>query len=277
MKGDKIFMKVTKSFVRCVLEGTLIGAAGMIPGASGGMLAVAFGIYRKAIDAIAGLLRDFKTNFLFLLPYGMGGCAGILLTARLLQWLLTSWRMPLMYLLIGLVLGGIPALLRSAGAKPSPKYAACVILGGAVTAVLALLDSSAVSAGYREFTYLAAFLSGALITVGIVIPGVSTSFILMYIGWYEPLLFAFNNLQLSYLICAALGAFMVTILLVSFVRKMFRSHPAGASYCILGFLLGTVVMIFPGFSGGMRSVFHILLTIAGFFCTLFLQRLGEDA
>ena len=270
-------MKVTKSFVRCVLEGTLIGAAGMIPGASGGMLAVAFGIYRKAIDAIAGLLKDFKTNFLFLLPYGMGGCVGILLTARLLQWLLTSWRMPLMYLLIGLVLGGIPALLRSAGAKLSPKYAACVILGGAVTAVLALLDSSAVSAGYREFTHIAAFLSGALITVGIVIPGVSTSFILMYIGWYEPLLFAFNNLRLSYLICAALGAFMVTILLVSFVRKMFRSHPAGASYCILGFLLGTVVMIFPGFSGGMRSVLHILLTIAGFFCTLFLQRLGEES
>lgn len=64
-------MKVSKSAMRCVLEGTLIGAAGMIPGASGGMLAVAFGIYRRAIDAIAGLLRNFKKNFLFLLPYGI--------------------------------------------------------------------------------------------------------------------------------------------------------------------------------------------------------------
>ena len=61
-------MKVNKSAVRCALEGALIGAAGMIPGASGGVLAVAFGVYRKAIDAIAGLLKDFKTNFLFLLP-----------------------------------------------------------------------------------------------------------------------------------------------------------------------------------------------------------------
>ena len=270
-------MKVNKSAVRCALEGALIGAAGMIPGASGGVLAVAFGVYRKAIDAIAGLLKDFKTNFLFLLPYGIGGCMGLLITARLLEWLLAEWRMPLMYLLIGMVLGGVPSLMKSANAKPTPKYIACVILGGAITAALALLDSSAVSTGYREFTHLAAFLSGALITVGIVIPGVSTSFILMYIGWYEPLLSAFNRLQISYLLCAAVGAAVVTVLLISFIRQMFRMHPAGASYCILGFMLGTVIMIFPGFAGGLRTVFHILLAIGGFFCTVLLQRLGNQA
>ena len=276
MKGDRI-MKVTKSAVRCVLEGALIGAAGMIPGASGGILAVAFGVYRKAIDAIAGLLKNFKSNFLFLLPYGIGGCMGILITARLLEWLLSNWRMPLMYLLIGMVLGGVPSLMRSANAKLTPKYAACIVLGGAITAALALLDNSSVSAGYREFTHLAAFLSGALITVGIVIPGVSTSFILMYIGWYEPFLSAFNKMQLSYLFCAAAGACAVAILLISFIRRMFNKHPAGASYCILGFLLGTVIMIFPGFAGGLTSIFHILLTITGFCGTLLLQKLGKES
>ena len=270
-------MKVTKSAVRSVLEGTLIGAAGMIPGASGGVLAVAFGIYRKAIDAIAGLLKNFKRNFLFLLPYGIGVCVGMLLTARALEWLLQNWRMPLMYLLIGMVLGGVPSLMRSANAKLTPKYAACVILGAAVIAALALLDNSAVSVGYGKFSHAAAFFSGALITVGIVIPGVSTSFILMYIGWYEPLLSAFNRLQINYLLCAAAGAAAVTVLLISFVRRMFRSHPAGASYCILGFLLGTVVMIFPGFAGGLQTIFHLLLAAAGFFCTVLFQRLGKES
>ncbi len=270
-------MKVSKSAVRCILEGALIGSAGMIPGASGGMMAVAFGVYRKAIDAIAGLLKNFKQNFLFLLPYGIGVCIGILLTAQALQWLLANWRMPLMYLLIGLVLGGVPSLIRSANARLTPKYAACVILGGLVTAVLAILDNGAVSASYREFTHMAAFLSGALITIGVVIPGVSTSFLLMYIGWYEPLLSAFNRLQLGYLFCAGAGALAVTVLLISFVRRMFSAHPAGASYCILGFLLGTVVMIFPGFAGGAQTVFHLLLSIVGFLCTLLFHRLGEGA
>ena len=270
-------MKISKSAAQCILEGMLIGSVGMIPGASGGVLAVAFGVYRKAIDAIAGLLKNFKTNFLFLLPYGIGGCMGILITARLLEWLLANWRMPLMYLLIGMVLGGVPSLIRSANAKLTPKYIACVILGGALTAALALLDNSAVSAGYREFTHLAAFLSGALITVGIVIPGVSTSFVLMYIGWYEPFLSAFNKMQISYLLCAAAGAAAVAVLLVSFVRRMFNKHPAGASYCILGFLLGTVAMIFPGLAGGMKTLFHLLLAAAGFCCTLLLQRLGEES
>ena len=270
-------MKVSKSAVRCVLEGALIGSAGMIPGASGGMMAVAFGIYRKAIDAIAGLLKNFKRNFLFLLPYGIGVCIGMLLTARALEWLLQNWRLPLMYLLIGLVLGGIPSLIRSANAKLTPKYAACVVLGGAVTAALAIMDNGAVSTGYREFTHIAAFLSGALITIGVVIPGISTSFILMYMGWYEPFLSAFNRLQLSYLLCAGAGAAAVAVLLISFVRKMFSAHPAGASYCILGFLLGTVVMIFPGFATGAALVFHIGLAIVGFLCTLLFQRLGEGA
>lgn len=268
-------MKVSKSAMRCVLEGTLIGAAGMIPGASGGMLAVAFGIYRRAIDAIAGLLRNFKKNFLFLLPYGIGVCIGVFITARALEWLLLNWRMPLMYLLIGLVLGGIPALVRSAGSKLTPKYAACIVLGGAITAALALLDSNAPSTAYREFTHLAAAISGGLITVGIVIPGISTSFLLMYIGWYEPLLSAFNRFQFSYLLCAAAGALAVAVLLISFVRRMFREHPAGASYCILGFLIGTVAMIFPGVSHG-DMLFHMLLAAAGFCCTLLLQRQGNE-
>lgn len=270
-------MKVTKSAVRCVLEGTLIGATGMIPGASGGVLAVAFGIYRKALDAVAGLLKNFKQNFLFLLPYLIGVCIGAFITAHALEWLLQNWRVPLMYLLIGLVLGGAPSIISSANAKLTPKYAACIILGGAVTAALAFLDSSAVSVNYREFGYMAAFISGALITVGIVIPGVSTSFILMYIGWYEPMLSAFNRLQLSYLLCAAAGALTITVLLISFVRRMFREHPAGASYCILGFLLGTVVMIFPGFSTGWALLLHILLAMAGFCCTLMLERLGRES
>lgn len=269
-------MKVSKSAVRCILEGMLIGAAGMIPGASGGMLAVAFGIYKKAIDAVAGLLKNFKENFLFLLPYGIGVCIGVLLTARALEWLLANWRMPLMYLLIGLVLGGIPSLIRSANARLTPKYAACIILGGTLIALLAVLDNSAVSAGYREFGYAAAFISGALITVGIVIPGVSTSFLLMYIGWYEPLLSALNRLQMDYLFCAAAGALAIAVLLISFVRRMFRLHPAGASYCILGFLLGTVLMIFPGFPGGAETALHIALGAAGFCCTLLLQRMGGE-
>ncbi len=268
-------MKANKTIANKLLEGAIIGAVGMIPGASGGVLAVAFGIYRSVIDALAGLTKNFKGSLLFLLPYGIGAAAGMLLTARLLEWLLGNWRIPLMYLLIGLVLGGVPSLIRSAGVRFSPKYALFILIGGAITTALALLDRGSTSASYREFTHLAALISGAIITIGVVIPGVSTSFILMYLGWYEPLLAAFNRLQLSYLACAGAGALVVAALLVSIVKRMFRKYPAQASYCILGFLIGTVIMIFPGFSSGTQLLLHIALCLAGFGCTLLLQRLGD--
>lgn len=268
-------MKANKTLANQLLEGAIIGAVGIIPGASGGVLAVAFGIYRNVIDAVAGLTRDFKRNFLFLLPYGIGGAVGMLSTARLLEWLLENWRIPLMYLLIGLVLGGVPSMIRSAGVKFSPKYAVFVLLGGLLTTALALLSSGGASGAHLEFTHISAFISGAIITIGVIIPGVSTSFILMYLGWYEPLLCALNRVQLSYLICAGAGALIVAALLISFVRRMFRRHPAQANYCILGFLLGTVIMIFPGFSSGAQQVFHLLLCAAGIVCTLLLQKCGE--
>lgn len=269
-------MKAKKNLANQLLEGAIIGAVGIIPGASGGVLAVAFGIYRNVIDAVAGLTRDFRRNFLFLLPYGIGGAVGMLSTARLLEWLLENWRIPLMYLLIGLVLGGIPSIIRSAGVKFSPKYAVFALLGGLLTIALAMLNDGGASGGYLEFTHISAFISGAIITIGIIIPGVSTSFVLMYLGWYEPLLCALNRIQLSYLTCAGAGALIVAALLISFVKRMFHRYPTQASYCILGFLLGTVIMIFPGFSSGTQLVFHLLLCATGIACTLLLQKCGKS-
>lgn len=97
----------SRNTLQAVLEGTLIGAAGLIPGASGGIMAVAFGVYQEALDAIIGLFSDFKKSFSFLWPYGLGVAIGVFGCAFALEWLLKNWNMPFMYMLIGMVLGGI--------------------------------------------------------------------------------------------------------------------------------------------------------------------------
>ena len=96
----------SRNTLQAVLEGTLIGAAGLIPGASGGIMAVAFGVYQEALDAIIGLFSNFKKSFSFLWPYGLGVAIGVFGCAFALEWLLKNWNMPFMYMLIGMVLGG---------------------------------------------------------------------------------------------------------------------------------------------------------------------------
>lgn len=256
-----------------VLQGVIIGASGIIPGASGGILAVAFGIYHKALDAIANLLRDFKRSFMFLLPYGIGVLIGVLAAARLLEWLLARYNMPLMYALIGLVLGGIPALVREAGKPLKGKYLLCVLAGAALVGAFALLERSATGGGHLPLNNLTAMLSGGIISIGVVVPGISTSFLLMYMGLYAPLLSAFNRLDIVTLCFAGLGGLIVALLTIKLVRRMFARHPAGCSYTILGFLLGTIGLIFPGVAPLPELLLYMLLLAAGFLASMLLGRL----
>ena len=176
----------SRNTLQAVLEGTLIGAAGLIPGASGGIMAVAFGVYQEALDAIIGLFSNFKKSFSFLWPYGLGVAIGVFVCAFALEWLLKNWNMPFMYMLIGMVLGGIPSIIKEAGKPFSLKYAVCSLLGAVLVAAIALLDDKLTGSNPWEYTYLTAALAGGIIAIGIVIPGISTSFILMFMGLYVP-------------------------------------------------------------------------------------------
>ena len=109
--------KRNAEFFLAMAQGAIIGVAGIIPGASGGVLAVSMGVYRSIVNAVLSLLKDFRKNFLYLLPFGLGGVAGILLTARGLAFLLANHRGALMYALMGMVLGG--CLLYTSSARRS--------------------------------------------------------------------------------------------------------------------------------------------------------------
>ena len=262
----------SRNTLQAVLEGTLIGAAGLIPGASGGIMAVAFGVYQEALDAIIGLFSNFKKSFSFLWPYGLGVAIGVFGCAFALEWLLKNWNMPFMYMLIGMVLGGIPSIIKEAGKPFSLKYAICSLLGAVLVAAIAMLDDKLTGSNPWEYNYLTAALAGGIIAIGIVIPGISTSFILMFMGLYEPLLSSLTRLELPYLICAGCSALIVGALLVVFVRNMFRRHPAGANYCVLGFLIGTTALIFPGFAPFFTELLYLALAATGFFLTTMMNR-----
>lgn len=268
-KGDSFILKVIKGFV--------IGVAGMIPGASGGVLAVCMGIYRPVLDAVYGFFKAIKRNALFLLPIGIGVVAGLFATSRLVEWLLASYRVPVMYALIGMVAGGIPDFLAEAnqfGFKK--KYLLGTLVGAAFITALALLEDVLVGNAGWGLNGWTAMLSGGILAVGVIIPGVSTSFILMFMGLYEPLLTAFNRFNIPILACMAVGAVAIGALLILFVKRMFDRHHGYSYYAVLGFLLGTIVLIFPGLPVGIGQLaICIALLIAGFFGSYFMARIGR--
>ncbi len=258
-------------FLTRFAKGFIIGIAAILPGASGGVIAVAIGVYRPVIDALVGFFRDVKRNALFLLPLGVGGLLGLLSSSRLVEWLMENWEFPVMYALIGLVAGGVPSLVKEANQFGFKKrYLAGFACGLALMLLLAAGDKFLTGGEPWPFNGWTAALSGALIAFGTVAPGISTSFILMYMGLYEPLLSSLNRFDIPMLACAGAGALAMVLVTINLVKRMFDRHHGYAYYTVLGLLAGSIVLIFPGFSLSWMQALGIALFAGGFALTYLL-------
>ncbi len=264
-------------FLRFV-SGLVIGIGGILPGVSGGVMAVSFGIYRPMIDALAYFFRDVRKNFLFLLPIGMGSGAGLLLGAMGLNSVMNACYTQVMYLFLGLVAGGIPSFMREANAEGfKPRYLSATFIGALIASALLLLErDSASAADVGELKLWEAALSGAIISVGVMIPGISTSFVLMYLGWYRPAMAAIANVDIPVLLCLGLGAAGFALLTLRAASWFYRRFHGYAYYGTLGFLIVSACLIFPGFTFTWGQVVSILLMIGGFFAAMFLEKIGKS-
>lgn len=130
--GQGISPKQKKeAFAAQLLRGAVIGVAGMLPGVSGGVLAVAMGVYRPVLEALNGLFKSFRRSFLYLMPLGLGGTAGLFLTGWAVEWLLGQFRIGVMWALMGMVLGGLPSLIQEANQRGfKVRYLAALLAGG---------------------------------------------------------------------------------------------------------------------------------------------------
>lgn len=262
------------SFIKRVVAGIVIGIGGILPGVSGGIMAVSMGLYRPMLDAVAGFFKSPVKNFLFLLPLGIGGVAGLLGVSFLLDWLLNAYMKPILYLFIGLVAGGVPSFIHQANEHGFKKrYLWTTFVGVLVVAGLFILDKTATDGRVWELNPLTSAMSGGILAVGTVIPGISTSFILMYMGLYQPLLSALTSLNLSVLIWVGVGAVIVALALIKLVRFLFSRFHGYAYYGVLGFLLATMVLIFPrGVEWSWNQLLCVALAIGGYFAAFYMEK-----
>lgn len=261
-----------------IFKGAIIGFGGILPGASGGILAVATGIYEKILDAIANFFKDTKKSLSFLIPLLIGSLIGLLPMSFLLEWLLSKYEVSLTYLLMGLVLGGVPSFLKQAndGNAFKPRYLIGTAIGIAFAVGLFFLEKTFVAGEALPFNFFTAMFCGGVIATGIVIPGISSSFLLMFVGLYEPLLSSLNSFDIPMLLSALLGGLIVAALLFIFVRKMLLKYRCATYYTSFGLLLGTVVLIFPGIEMSYIQIFNTFLLILGFFASFFMDKLDTN-
>lgn len=237
--------------MRSIFSGLLIGIACILPGASGGVLAVAFGLYQPALNALTDLFRDPKRHLRFLAPLALGGAAGVIAGALWLSDAMARNERLMLFLFTGMILGGIPGLVRQAHRHEPFRTCHLLTLLGGMLCALPLCLPGAAGAQTAALSSVQSFIAGVLEGVGTVVPGISTSMILIRLGWYKAYLAAVSGLEAGRLALIAAGFALSAFACLRTVQRVFEKYAAHALYGVLGFVLISAAAVFPGFTKGL--------------------------
>jgi putative membrane protein len=228
-----------------LLKGAIIGVGAILPGISGGVLCVIFGIYQPLMSFLAHPIKSFRSHWRFLLPVLIGFLVGILALARVVEWLFRTSPTPAVWLFIGLIVGTFPSLFQEAGQRGRGK-GAWISFSVSLVCMLALMlwlnYSGGTAVTPNVFWWL---FCGALWGVGLVVPGLSPSSFFIFFGLYQPMTAGISNLDLSIVIPLVIGLVVTIVLLARLVKRLFDRHYRIMYHVILGIVVASTIAIIP--------------------------------
>lgn len=247
--------------------GLVIGATMMVPGVSGGSMAMILGIYDRLIGAVSSFRKELRKNLFFLLSFAVGGAMGMFLFSAPLSWMLERFPMQTRYFFLGAVFGGVPLICKKAGGKIMEGSSLTYVMTGILLVFLLALLPAEPGSGMKgaSFGYQAMLiLMGVPIASALVLPGISVSHFLLLLGLYDKLIAAIRSLDISFLAPLGLGALLGVILITKLLEYVLKKYPKPSYLIILGFVLGSVMELFPGFPVLSELFSCICMICAGF-------------
>ena len=263
-------------FLSDFIKGIIIGIGAVAPGVSGGSFAVMLGVYDKLTDAIANIFHNLINKIKTLFPLGIGVCSGVLGFSKVMKYLFEHHESQVKFLFIGLMLGTLPYVFKEANKKGFKRtYILPCIIAFSITVLFMILENSFIDIIPESSpSLIALIIYGAIIGFGTIVPGVSSSFILMYIGAYEMLLDGIVSMDLMVIIPVGVGFGLSILLFANIINFLFKKAYGYTYYTILGFVMGSIISIAPPLDISMEFLFGFFISIIGGIVSYKLSRLG---
>lgn len=269
-------MKKT-NFLLNMIKGAAIGVAVIIPGVSGGTLAVILNIYDKLISAISNLRINFKQNLKFLLSILLGIAIGIIAMYFPIKYALNYAPLPTVMLFAGFMLGSVPKVVNDASEKGFKKQTDVIALLIPMIFVIGVgfipgLKDVNLGTDMDKMQYLWIVLIGILGSCALVIPGVSGSLLLLIFGYYQPILGLASGIKetplhsLAMLALFAVGVVIGFFTIAKLMQMLLTKHPRVTYWAICGFVIGSIPAIFVVFDYANSPINAIQIAVG---CALF--------
>lgn len=257
-----------------ILKGIIIGGGAILPGVSGGVLCVLFGIYRPMMELLAHPVKALKKNMKLFAPVILGWAVGFFLFAKVLDIIFSRCELYATCLFVGLIGGTVPGLYRQAGKNGRTKSDTDV-MAGAFVLLLALLLTVRFG-GIRgqitpnTFWYL---VSGVLWGLSIVVPGMSSSSILLSLGLYQPLTAGISAFDMAVLIPWGIGMALTALALGRLINHLFLTRYSMASHAVAGIVLASTLVIIPlQYGSVLQFAVCVLCCAAGLACAYLMDK-----
>ena len=248
-----------------ILKGMLIGIGKIIPGVSGSMIAILLNVYDKAIYSILHI--NYK-NIKYLSVLGSGILFSIVFMSRGVIFLLNNWYVPVMFLFIGFISGGSVSLISDCNIKKNYIYFIIPIL------FLVLLEFFMIDIQIPKniFTYI---IVGGIEALTMIIPGISGTAVLMIIDFYDKVLGAFANVDVSFLTPFFIGMGVTSLISIKFIDSLYNRHKDIFCSLVFGFSIGSIILLLMNIWSYIFSTVILLIGLLMFVVGLFIPLLME--
>lgn len=268
--------------IKNLLKGMVIGIANIIPGVSGGTMAVSMGIYDKLIHCLTHLFKEFKESVTFVLIILIGAAIALVGLSFVITPAFEYFPLQTNGLFIGLIVGGLPAVWKKVkGNKIKVSHIIAFLIFFAVVIGMAAMgetEGEAADLSLSVWSVIKLFLVGVLASATMVIPGVSGSMMLLVIGYYNPIvatikefveaLVAFNVSEIlrccGILIPMGIGIIVGIFAIAKVIEIIFEKFPLQAFWAIIGLIVASPFAILMVSELGVISVLAVLTSIVTF-------------
>lgn len=280
--------------IKNILKGVVIGLANIIPGVSGGTMAVSMGIYDKLIHCVTHLFKEFKKSILFLIPIFLGAGIAVVGLTFVIPILFARFPLQTNLLFIGLIVGGLPAIWKKVkGNSIRPGYILAFLIFFALVAGMAVMgekEGAAADLSFGLWNVVKLFGVGVIASATMIIPGVSGSMILLLLGYYNPIVTAIKDFitavvsfdisgilkGIGILMPFGIGVVVGIFAIAKLVEILFEKFPLYAYWAIIGLIVASPIGILVAGELGVINIIAVLTSAVTFVIGVFVAlKLGQ--
>ncbi len=264
-----------------LLKGFIIGIGKIIPGVSGAMLAITMGVYDKSIYYINNFKSNKKESVRYLLPLAIGIILSILIFSRIITYTLENYYLPTKLFFIGLIIGGIPSIINKTDKKSHSITVVSFLLFFSLS-MLSINNTYLVKDNIQDIIIF--FISGIIEAIGTVVPGVSSTALLMIIGTYNNVILSISNVlninsiiqNIKILIPFIIGTLLGIILTIKLIDYLFKKYNKKVYNFILGVLSSSIVLLIIQSTNKESNILELIVGIILLITGIIISNIFEE-